>query len=72
MKENEYIKEMFTKFNDIVTSLESLGKTYTNSEKVRKVLRNLLRAWDSKVTTIIEAKNLNTLSFDDLLESLMT
>ena len=33
---------MFTRFNDIVTSLESLGKTYTNGEKVRKILRSLL------------------------------
>ena len=43
MKEDEIIKDMYTRFNDIVSTLEFLGKTYTNGEKVRKVLRSLPR-----------------------------
>jgi len=69
MKENKSMKEMFTRFNDIVTDLESLGKAYTNGEKVRKIWRSLPRVWDSKVTT--EVKYLDDLSFDNLLGSLM-
>ena len=38
MKENETISEMITKFTDITNSLASLGKEYTQVEKVRKVL----------------------------------
>ncbi|XP_052188099.1 uncharacterized protein LOC127798498 [Diospyros lotus] len=72
MKENEYIKDMYTRFNDIVSTLESLGKTFTNGEKVRKILRSLPRSWDPKVTAITEAKDLDKLEFDNLLGSLMT
>ena len=41
MKDGESIKDMVTRFNDIVSGLESLGKTYANGEKVRKVLGSL-------------------------------
>ena len=38
---DESISSMFTRFTEIVNSLKSLGKTYTNSELVRKILRCL-------------------------------
>jgi len=41
MKENETIAEMDTRFTDITNSLASLGKEYTQVEKVRKILRAL-------------------------------
>jgi len=41
MKENETISEMVTRFTDITNSLASLGKEYTQVEKVRKILRAL-------------------------------
>ena len=41
MKENETIGEMFTRFTDITNSLIGLGKTYTQVEMVRKILRSL-------------------------------
>ena len=41
IKENESIRDMYTRFNDIVSTLEALGKTYTNGESVRKFLRSL-------------------------------
>ena len=41
MKEGEGIQEMFDRFNDILNGLKALGKTYSNSELVRKVLRAL-------------------------------
>ena len=52
IKEDESIKDMYTRFNDIVTTSEALGRTYTNGERVRKILRSLPRSWESKVTTI--------------------
>ena len=61
MKETETIVEMITRFTDIVNSLEALGKTYKESEKVMKILRSLLSKWHTKVTAIQEAKDLTKL-----------
>ena len=69
MEPTESITNMFTRFTDIVNSLKSLGKDYTNSDLVRKILRSLPRNWESKVTAIQEAKDLNKLPLDELLGS---
>ncbi|GAV63762.1 UBN2 domain-containing protein, partial [Cephalotus follicularis] len=63
---------MFTRFTNITNALQALDKVYPNSEMVRKILRCLPRAWMPKVTSIDEAKDLNTLPLEDLLGSLMT
>ncbi|GAV61333.1 UBN2 domain-containing protein, partial [Cephalotus follicularis] len=63
---------MFTRFTTIVKSLKNLGKSYSNQELVRKILRCLLRSWSPKVTVIEEAKDLSTLPLEQLLGSLMT
>ncbi|GAV65238.1 UBN2 domain-containing protein, partial [Cephalotus follicularis] len=63
---------MFTRFTNIINALQSLDKTYTNSDMVRKILRFLPRLWMPKVMAIEEAKNLNILPLEDLLGSLMT
>ncbi|GAV82303.1 UBN2 domain-containing protein, partial [Cephalotus follicularis] len=63
---------MFTRFTNIINALQSLDKTYSNSEMVRKILRCLPRSWMLKVTAIKEPKNLNILPLEDLLGSLMT
>ena len=73
MQPEETIKEMFTRFTDITNNLKSLGKSYTNEEMVRKILRCLPKnKWGPKVTAIEEAQNLKTLTLDDLLGKLMT
>ena len=73
MQPDETIKEMFTRFTDITNNLKSLGKTYTNEEMVRKILRCLPKSkWGPKVTAIEEAQNLKTLALDDLLGKLLT
>ena len=41
MNSDESISSMFTRFTETVNSLKSLGKIYTNSELVRKILRCL-------------------------------
>ncbi|GAV86718.1 UBN2 domain-containing protein [Cephalotus follicularis] len=63
---------MFTRFTNIINALQSLDKTYSNSELGRKILRCLPRSWLPKVTAIEEAKNLNLLPLEVLLGSLMT
>ncbi|GAV61788.1 UBN2 domain-containing protein, partial [Cephalotus follicularis] len=72
MHDNECISDMFTRFTTIVNSLKNLGKSYSNQELVRKILRCLPRNWTPKVTTIEEAKDLSTLPLEQLLGSLMT
>ena len=72
MKPIESITNMFTRFTNIVNCLKSLDKDFTNSELIKKILRSLPKNWESKVTTIQEAKDLNKLPLDELLGSLMT
>ena len=72
IEHDKSITAMFTRFTDIINGLKSLGKSYTNSELVRKILRSLPRTWEAKVTAIQEAKDLNTLPLEELLGSLMT
>ncbi|GAV66027.1 zf-CCHC domain-containing protein/UBN2 domain-containing protein, partial [Cephalotus follicularis] len=56
----------------ITNSLKNLGKSYSNKELVRKILRCLPKSWTPKVTAIEEAKDLSTLPLEQLLGSLMT
>ena len=39
MDVNETITDMFTRFTNIITALKGLGKIYTTSKNVRKILR---------------------------------
>ena len=71
MKENETISEMITIFTDITNSLASLGKEYTQDEKVRKVIRALTSDWKKKITTIEEANDLLIMSLENLIGNLM-
>ncbi|KAH9669926.1 hypothetical protein KPL70_021986 [Citrus sinensis] len=72
MKQNENVYSMYTRFTDIVNTLGALGKTFSNSEKVKKIIRSLPKEWRPKRTAIEEAKDLNTLPLDDLIGSLIS
>ncbi|GAV88074.1 UBN2 domain-containing protein, partial [Cephalotus follicularis] len=72
MHDNESISDMFTRFTTIINSLKNLGKSYSNQELVRNILRCLPKNWTPKVTAIEEAKDLSTLPLEQLLGSLMT
>ena len=73
MEANESIKKMFTRFTEIINNLDSLGKTFTTEEKVRKILRSLPKAkWEPKVTAIEEAQDLSILELDDIQGKLLT
>ena len=67
MKDFESIIEMFSRFMVIVNELEALGKTYTEAEKVMKILRSLPKKWETKVTAIQEANDLTKLSLEELI-----
>ena len=72
MKQNENVYSMYTRFTDIVNTLGVLGKTFSNSEKVKKIIRSLPKKLRPKITVIEEAKDLNTLPLDDLIGSLIS
>ena len=71
MKDDESIVEMFTRFTNIINELQALGKVYTESEKVMKILRSLPKKWEIKLTVIQEAKDLTKLPLEKLIGSLM-
>ncbi|WP_168415642.1 hypothetical protein, partial [Acinetobacter indicus] len=72
MKGDESIKQMFERLNLIVDALEHLGKIYSNSEKVRKVLLILPKFWEAKKTTIEKANDISIIPLEQLMSSLMS
>ncbi|XP_070041377.1 uncharacterized protein [Nicotiana tomentosiformis] len=72
MKEPEAIHDMMTRFTIITNELKSLEKVFTSEELVSKVLRIFPASWESKVTAIQEAKELDKISLDELVENLKT
>jgi len=70
MKEDESIETMYSRFQTLVSGLQILKKSYVASDHVNKILRSLPAKWRLKVTSIEEAKDLNTRSVEDLISSL--
>jgi len=70
MKEDKNIETMYSRFQTLVSGLQILKKSYVASDHVNKILRSLPAKWRPKVTAIEEAKDLNTLSVEDLISSL--
>ena len=52
MEQNENVYSMYTRFTDIVNTIGALGKTFSNSEKVKKIIRSLPEEWRPKRTAI--------------------
>ncbi|KAH9672778.1 hypothetical protein KPL70_017862 [Citrus sinensis] len=72
MEQNESVYSMYTRFTEIVNTLGALGKTFSKSEKIKKIIRSLHKEWRQKRTAIEEAKNLNILPIDDLIGSFIS
>ncbi|KAH9792213.1 hypothetical protein KPL71_004031 [Citrus sinensis] len=72
MEQNESVYSIYTRFTDIVNTLGALGKTFSNNEKVKKIIRSLPKECRPKRTAIEEAKDLNILPIDDLIGSLIS
>nr|XP_009615674.1 uncharacterized protein LOC104108362 [Nicotiana tomentosiformis] len=66
MKDDESIQDMHTCFTSIINELHSLGETIPRNKLVRKILSVLPSSWESKVNAITEAKDLQTLTIDEL------
>ena len=72
MKNDESISDMFARLMQLINHLKALGKMYTDTKLVRKVLQSLTSAWHTKATVIEDSKNLSTMTLDEFIESLMT
>ena len=67
MHSNETITQMFARFTTIINDLTALGKSYTSTELVNKILRCLPKAYQSKVMAIQEAIDLSKLLLEELM-----
>lgn len=72
MKKSKTIQEMHTKFTSITNELHCLGEVIPPSKQVKKKLRVLPKLWKSKVNAISEARDLRTLTMDELIGNIKT
>ena len=72
MDESETTIQMYSRFTNIINSLKALGKIYTQTELIRKILRSLPATWIHKVSAIEESKDLDKYELEELIRSLMT
>src|SRR5262249_49472169 len=72
MQPNETIDAMHNRFINIINPLCVLGKNFTNVEINSKLLRSLPKDWEAKRIAIEEARDLNTMSKEELLGTLKT
>ncbi|XP_059310050.1 uncharacterized protein LOC132061215 [Lycium ferocissimum] len=72
MKESESIHEMHTRFTSIINELHSLEVVITTTKLEKKMLGVLPNSCDSKVNSISEAKDLDTLTVDELIGNFKT
>jgi hypothetical protein len=70
MQEDETVDQMYGRFTVIINELNSLGKSYSIHERIRKLLRCLPKHWRHIVTAITESKVLSEMKLEDLIGSL--
>jgi len=66
MKEEEDIAGYLERVDEVVNTMRGLGEVIEESKVVEKVLRSLPTRFDSKVSTIEEIKDMDTLNIDAL------
>lgn len=49
MEGNATMKDMFSRFMNIINCLKSLEKIYLNGDLVNKILKSLSKSWETKV-----------------------
>ena len=72
MEEDETFTEFYTKLNKITNDMWGLGDPVPEHRLCRKILRSLPDRFSSKVTTIEECRDLNTMKVEELIGSLQT
>ncbi|GKV17164.1 hypothetical protein SLEP1_g27700 [Rubroshorea leprosula] len=72
MKSDDDIKDMFTRFTKITNELKLFDRVLLEEDKVRKILRSLLKSWSSIKMTIEEAHDLSVMTVEMLQGKLLT
>ena len=72
MSDDESFDEFYAKLNDIANSAYNLGEIHDQPKIVRKILRSLTEDFRSKVTAIIESKDVDSIPVDELIGSLQS
>ena len=52
MQNDETIAQMFSRFTTITNDLNALGRSYTSTKLMNKILKSLPKAYQSKVVAI--------------------
>ncbi|KAH9330786.1 hypothetical protein KI387_002894, partial [Taxus chinensis] len=66
MSDDESIVTYFLRVDKVVNTMKGLGEDVKEEVVVQKILRSLTPKFDSKVSTIEEAKDLTLLKMDEL------
>jgi len=72
MLENETFGEFYTRINDLINLMVSLGKKVSDAKLIKKILRSLPKRFRIKMTSIEESKDLDSMKIEELLGSLQT
>ena len=72
MRDDEMFDDFYAKLSDIVNSCFTLGEKIPEAKVVGKILGSLPERFQSKVTAIEEAQNVDTLKLDQLVGNLQT
>jgi hypothetical protein len=67
IKEDEDIETIYSRFQNLQSGLHVLKTIYIVFDHVKKILRSLPARYRPKVTSIQEAKDLDTLSLENLI-----
>src|ERR1044072_3917887 len=70
MEEEEFVEMMFSRFQMLVAGLRVLDKGYSTFDYVKKMIRSLPAKWRRVVTALKVAKDLNSISLEELISSL--
>src|ERR1044072_8715215 len=70
MEDHETVEVMFSRFQMLVAGLRVLNKGYSTSDHVKKIIRSLPAKWRPMVTALKIAKDLNSISLEELISSL--
>lgn len=72
MLNHELISSMYTQFMKIITLLYALGRNFTNSKKVSKILCCLSKSWKANIMVFSKSMDMSNYSIEYLLGSFIS